>query len=468
MSYKKIKLDIKGMHCRSCEILLEKNISKVEGVERAKANFLRGVVEIHYDRNRPDTEILRQVVENSGYRIGKEDKKSFFSKNPKDYMELVTVLLIFLLVYLLLHLFGVFNFGFDLSGAPSLFTVLLVGLTAGVSTCMALVGGLVLGISARYAEIHPETTRSQKFKPHIFFNLGRLVSYALLGGLIGYVGSILRLSSLILGLLTIVIGVVMFFLGLKLVDIFPRLSGKGITLPKGISKMFGLHNEIKEYSHRGSFITGALTFFLPCGFTQAMQLYAVSTGSFLQGALIMFLFALGTMPGLLGIGGLTSVIKGAFSRYFFKFSGLVVIFLALWNISSGYNLTGFTLSSLFSETIQDVNAGYESNPRIIKEPANNNNPQIKVEGGKQIVNMEQNRGGYEPNSFNVKKGLPVKWVVNSTDNYTCASYLVVPSLGISKALQAGENIIEFTPTETGYIRFTCSMGMYSGVINVVD
>lgn len=469
MSHKTIKLEIKGMHCHSCEILLERDLSTIEGVERVKANFKKGLAEVQYGNNQPDSEMIRQVVENNGYKLGREDEKSFFSKRPADYMELVTVASVLLLVYLLFELFGLLDLiGFEISGTPSFLTVLLIGLTAGISTCMALVGGLVLGISARHSEIHPEASRFQKFRPHLFFNLGRIISYAILGGLIGFMGSALSLSSLALGILTIVIGVVMLLLGLKLVDIFPRLSKGGITLPKVISQMLGLNKEVKEYSHRGSFITGALTFFLPCGFTQAMQLYAVSTGSFSQGAIIMFLFALGTMPGLLGIGGLTSVIKGSFSRYFFKFAGLVVILLAVWNISSGYNLTGFTLPSLFNENIQDNNSVYELNPVTINESVADTIPPVKVEGGKQIINMEQNRGGYEPNRFIIKRGIPVEWVINSTNNYTCASYLVVPSLGISKALQTGENIIEFTPTEIGYIRFTCSMGMYSGEFKVIE
>src|SRR5680860_1028671 len=327
---------------------------------------------------------------------------------------------------------------------------------------MALVGGLILGLSARYAEVHPEATRVQKFKPHLFFNFGRLTSYALLGGLIGLVGSVLRLSSSLLGGLTIIVGIVMLLLGLKLIEIFPRLSNTSFVLPKSISRIFGLRQESKEYSHRGSFITGALTFFLPCGFTQSMQLYAVSTGSFLQGALIMFLFALGTMPGLLGIGGLTSAVKGVFARYFFRFAGLVVIILAWVNISSGYNLMGFApISFQSNNTSTDLNqtlTGGKTSAVV----------DVKTEGGKQIAIMEQNRSGYEPNSFVVKKGVPVKWVINSTNNYTCASYLVIPSLGISKALSMGENIIEFTPTEVGEIRFTCSMGMYSGFFKVIN
>jgi sulfite exporter TauE/SafE len=161
--------------------------------------------------------------------------------------------------------------------------VLIVGLTAGISTCMALVGGLVLGISARFSEKHPEASPAQKFRPHIFFIIGRIISYFILGGVIGLLGKAFQLSGPSLGFLTIIVGVVMLILGAQLTEIFPRLSNGGLTLPSSISKFLGIkkHHQ-KEYSHTNSVLTGALTFFLPCGFTQAMQLYAMSTGKFLN------------------------------------------------------------------------------------------------------------------------------------------------------------------------------------------
>lgn len=440
------------MHCRSCEILLERNIGRIEGVKKVRTNYKKGTGEIEYDREL-DWPAIERAVNAAGYSLGKEDKKHFFSRNVMDYMELAASGMILLVIYLLLKEFGIFNLNVNTSTTPGLLGVLIVGLTAGVSTCMALIGGLVLGISSRHAEMHPEATVSQKFRPHIFFNLGRLISYVVLGGFIGLLGSALKLSSSVLGLLTMILGFVMLFLGLKLIEIFPRLHNKSIVLPKGISKLFGLHNEVKEYSHRGAFITGALTFFVPCGFTQAMQLYAVSTGSFVQGAIIMGVFALGTLPGIIGIGGLTSAIKGAFARYFFKFAGLVVIFLALFNISSGYTLSGIDLGSFV---------------KFNQETTNSQTREAQIVDGKQIIEMTQGPGGYSPRQFTIKKGIPVVWKIKSTSQYTCAAYINMPGAGVSQPLTLGNNTIEFTPTKSGPMRFTCSMGMYSGNFNVID
>lgn len=441
------------MHCRSCEILIEKNLLKVPGIKKVRGSYKKGIIEIESETDQPDSKSIERAINLAGYALGKDDKKHFFSRNPADYKQLGLAVVIFLVFYVVFKLSGIGGLSINVGSTPGLIGVLVVGLTAGVSSCMALVGGLVLAISSRHAELHPEASTAQKFRPHIFFNFGRLTSYVVLGGLIGLIGSGLRLSSPVIGTLIVGIGIVMLFFGLKLIEIFPRLTNKNISLPASVSRLFGLGNDVKEYSHRGAFITGAATFFVPCGFTQAMQLYAISTGSFLSGALIMGTFAVGTLPGIAGIGGLTSVIKGTFARYFFKFAGLVVIALALFNISTGFNLTGLSLPS-----IPSFNLGQSASAAGT----------VTIENGKQIVEMNQLAAGYSPNQFTIKKGIPVVWNIQSETQFSCTAYISMPSAGIAQPLHTGLNTIEFTPTATGQLRFTCAMGMYSGNFNVID
>ena len=448
-------IPIKDMHCRSCEILIEDELMKVQGVKKAIVSEKRGVAEIYYQGHLEQKKIEKAVCA-AGYTIGVNEQKSFFSKRMQDYVDLGYAFLILVLLYLIGSTLGIFNFSLKGVGNNygSLPIVFLVGLTAGVSTCMALVGGLVLAASARFVEKHPQATLLQKFKPHLFFNAGRIISFFVLGGIIGYAGSFFQLSTTTLGLLIIAVGAVMILMGLQLTEIFPRLTGLKFTLPNGISRALGIKAQSeKEYSHKNSFIMGASTFFLPCGFTQAMQLFAISSGSPIKGALTMGVFALGTAPGLLGIGGLTSMVKGAFAKPFFKFAGLVVIFMALFNISNGLNLSGIDVNAFISPQTTAATV---------------NDPNVTLKDGVQVVKMTQTSSGYSPNSFTIKKGIPVKWIVTSEDVFTCAASIVSPKLGIRKNLEAGENIIEFTPTEAGQVRYTCSMGMYSGVFNIVD
>jgi plastocyanin domain-containing protein len=84
----------------------------------------------------------------------------------------------------------------------------------------------------------------------------------------------------------------------------------------------------------------------------------------------------------------------------------------------------------------------------------------------QVIKMTQSASGYSPKTLRVKAGVPVRWIITSESSFTCASSIVVPSLGIRTNLQKGENVIEFTPTEKGSIPYSCSMGMYRGTILV--
>ncbi len=308
----------------------------------------------------------------------------------------------------------------------------------------------MLGISARHSERHPEATPGQKFHPHIFFNLGRIVSFFILGGFIGLLGSAFQVSGLGLGILTIVVGIVMILLGAQLIGIFPKLKN-GLTLPKEVGKLLGLRNNSKEYSDKNSAIAGVLTFFLPCGFTQAMQLYAISTGDFKAGALAMGVFAIGTMPGLLGVGGLTSVIKGTFARRFFKFAGLLVMVLAVININNGYNLTGWKINLTdYGKTV------------------NLNDPNVQIENGVQIMRMTQTASGYSSSNFTIRSGIPTKWIIEAKDPNACSGAVVSTKLGIRKILDLGKNEISFIPQEPGEVKFSCLMGMFRGRITVVE
>ena len=441
----KIYLNIKGMHCRSCEILLEQSLGKVLGVKRVEVNHKIGQAVVFYDIVKPEEKLLSRAVEEAGYNIGNSEKLTWFSTNKNNYLNLLKGALLAILVYLLVKYSGVLTVGENLANEASLGAALLIGLVAGVSTCMALIGGLVLGLASAHNAAHPEAQAWQKFRPHLFFNLGRIGGFFLLGGLIGVAGSALKLSTNLVGLLTVFVGFLMIFLGLKLLGIFPILENKNITLPKSVSKFFGVGKENKEYSHNGAFWAGALTFFLPCGFTQAMQLYAVSTGSFWLGGLAMAIFAFGTSFGLLGIGFFSSLFKGQKAKIFFSAVGFLVILLGIFNIINASNLLSFGGAGKFTNNKQNIS-----------------------QGEVQTIKMTQDSSGYSPNVLTVKKGVPVRWIINSVNPYSCASSIVMRKYGISRNLEKGENVIEFTPTESGEILFSCGMGMYRGKFIVTD
>jgi sulfite exporter TauE/SafE/copper chaperone CopZ len=436
---------IRGMHCRSCELLLEDAIGGIQGVTKVKVDFSKGRAVIDHDADIPSQNEIANAVKTAGYDVGEPCKFPWITKSAADWRYILFGISILAVLYYALRGLGILGISLDERNINIGFALLL-GLVAGISTCMALVGGLILGVSVRHAELHPEATTWQKFRPHLFFNAGRVLGYALMGGLLGLLGGVFQVSGGILTLLTLAVGVVMIVLGLKLTNLSPRISATSLTLPTSVARFLGIQEHQKEYSHKTAMMTGALTFFLPCGFTQAMQLYAISTGDFKTGAIIMGAFALGTAPALLGIGGLSSIMKGMAARVFYAVVGILVIVFGVYNIQSGL-------------AVLPVSSGNEAVERATV------NQGIERVGAQTIV-MTQSASGYSPSTLRVKAGVPVRFVITSESSFTCASSIVIPSLNIRKNLKKGENIIEFTPTNKGPIPYSCSMGMYRGTIIV--
>ncbi len=437
-------IPVRGMHCRSCELVLEEKIGAIQGVCHVKANQKRGLITIVHGDDVPDDREVNHAIEAAGYNVGQTGPLPWISDNMHDWRLVILGTVLLSILYFALRGTGLLSFAVGDQRMTTSFAIIL-GLIAGVSTCMALVGGLILGISARHAERHPEASAWQKFRPHLFFNLGRVVGYALFGGLLGAIGSTLSPSGTVLAILTIGVGAVMILLGLNLTNISPKLAAVSLTLPPSIARSIGANRHTKEYSHTTSMISGALTFFLPCGFTQAMQLYAISMGDAKTGAIILGAFALGTAPALLGIGGLSSIMKGTRAKIFYATAGVAVLLFGIFNVRNGLGLVPWN-----SELSGVVGAPTTANT------------------GVQVIEMTQSDSGYSPSRITIKNGIPVRWQITSLSPYTCASSLSVPSLGIRSTLKPGLNLIEFTPTRPGPITFSCSMGMYRGSINVIN
>ncbi len=237
----------------------------------------------------------------------------------------------------------------------------------------------------------------------------------------------------------------MILLGLHLLELFKGLSWH--LVPKSLINLF--ESNINSGSKTGIFLLGGLTFFLPCGFTQALQLYILSRGNPVEGTLVMLFFSLGTLPALMLIGIMSSYVKGLIQTYFVKLAGVIVIMVGLFNITSGASLLGLDIDifgSLKTETSQQ-----------------DYGPNIVFTEKEQVVSMEvDQRGRYVPNFFKIKAGVPLRWEINVKNPYTCASVLVVPEYGIVRSLKPGTNLIEFTPQKPGRINFSCSMGMFRG------
>jgi sulfite exporter TauE/SafE len=209
---------------------------------------------------------------------------------------------------------------------------------ASVSSCIAVTGGLLVAVAAKYNDATSGLSAALRFRPHIFFNAGRVISYMLLGGAIGALGSTFTMSAEASGTLMILASVIMIVLGLQMLNLFPWLKRLQPRMPKVLAHR--IHDLSEKDVKGGAFLLGASTFFLPCGFTQALQLYVLAKGSFPTGALTMLAFALGTLPAIVSLSMVSSFATGTFQRYFLKLAGAAVVLLGLFNIESGLTLAG--------------------------------------------------------------------------------------------------------------------------------
>lgn len=442
---KKIKLKINGMHCASCEVLIERNFKKIPGVEKVNINQADGKAKVYCLRV-PNLQEFEAAVRADGYTVspwtGHNNTANHSHQQEKpDYAEIGVIFLIVMVVYLLLSEMKLIP-KLGITDGMSYGFVFMIGLVAAFSTCLAVTGGLLLAIAAKYNEQNPHFSGFQKFKPHIYFNIGRVVSYTILGGVVGVLGSVLTLSPNVNGFITILASAVMLILGFQMLKIFPWLKRFQPKMPKFLGHK--VHNLASGESKTGPFVLGASTFFLPCGFTQALQLYVLSRASWEVGALTMLIFSLGTLPALISLGTISSFAKGPVQNYFLKFAGVIVILLGIFNIRNGANLVGINTNVLAA--FQRADTVLSSN--------------VPITDGKQIAQMTVTGLSYSPSQFIVKQGIPVEFKIDGRAAQGCAQVIMLPTLGITEYLPKDSiKTIEFTPQETGEIPFRCTMGM---------
>ena len=247
-----------------------------------------------------------QCTNNSNAAPSGERRPSFFA--------LIGLFALVLMLGLLLSRLGLFHSNFAVSGSVGFFSAFVIGLVAASSSCMAVSGGLLLATAAKFNEQKIKTGRSgSRLAPVLLFVSGRVASYAVFGGLIGMIGKTVSVSPFASGAITAAAALVLLALGLDMLKLLPKWIKKLTpTMPAFIARR--VMNADSSMHPTAPMAIGAGTFFLPCGFTQALQLYALSSGSFAAGALVMGAFALGTVPSLVALGAFAGSWKGKSSK----------------------------------------------------------------------------------------------------------------------------------------------------------
>jgi sulfite exporter TauE/SafE/copper chaperone CopZ len=446
------------MTCHSCELIVERKWKQLDGLRSVDVQASTGKATVTSTGTPPTIAQLQEALGEGKYIVSvngtghKSTRPSFF--------QLVGLFALVLILGKILTSFGLFKTSIAVGTTMSLGAIFVIGLVAASSSCIAISGGLLLSTAAKFNERYGSASPIGRMRPVFLFIAGRVAGYAVLGGLLGTIGKALSPSPTVTAFIAILAAVYMLVMGLDMLQIAPAWLKRLIPkMPKSLSHRV-MDAEGKEHPLMPLGL-GAATFFLPCGFTQALQLYALTTGSFVTGALSLGIFALGTAPALTALGWASSSLKGKAGRFFFKFSGALVIVLGLWNIQNGLAIAGHPLSfPKFEATSPTATASATAAAADVPGL-------VPVENGEQIVRMKVT-SSYEPNHFTIRAGTPVRWEIDATNGGGCASVLISRQLGIQKLLATdASNVIEFTPTVTGEVPFNCSMGMYRGSFTVV-
>lgn len=441
----KTSILIEGMTCSSCEIKVESTLKKLKGVIEAKVSMAKNKADISYDENIISISSIIKAIDDIGYQAteGIEAKQTVKTKaaqksNSFKIDQLIGIGIIVVALYLIIKNTIGFNFVPEIDSSMSYGVLFIVGILTSLH-CVAMCGGINLSQCVSYENV--EDDKISKLKPSLLYNAGRVVSYTIIGGIVGVIGSIVSFSGMAKGLVAVLAGVFMIVMGLNMLNIFPWLRKFNIRMPKFIGE--------KIYSgktNKGPFYVGLLNGFMPCGPLQSMQLYALGTGSFIAGASSMFFFSLGTVPLMFGLGAISTILSKKFTSNLMKFSAILVIILGVGMISRGMSLSGF--NTVLAST---------GNANI-----------AEIDGNVQTVSIELVSNKYQP--IIVQKGIPVKFIINAEqDNLNgCNNPIVIPQFGIEKKLTAGENVIEFLPEQVGTIPYSCWMGMIRSNIKVVE
>ena len=420
-----VKID--GITCDNCRKNIKKellNIKEIKDVEITK-----NIAKVTYSKKIDEVKIINTI--NS---LGYFTKKDYISENIKDidsniklkeFMIIVTSILFIIILIKKIFGYNIFNVIPTIDNNITYGMLFITGLLTSIH-CISMCGAINL-----------MTTFNRENKVNLkrpfLYNFGRLISYTLLGGIVGLIGSVISINETINGLIIITASILMFLMSLSMLNIIkfklPRL-------------------QIFKIKTSNSFIEGLLNVFMPCGPLQAMQVYALSTGSFIKGSLSMFLFCLGTIPLMLGVGVIFNIVKGRKRIILNKVASTLILLLSICMLFRGLSTLGINYNALFN------NYGNYTASTIYKDY--------------QEVKIDLSYGNYD--DIIVQKGIKVRLIINAKKEYLtgCNNVVIINEFNIKKELKEGENIIEFTPKRVGTYKVNCWMNMITNNIKVID
>lgn len=434
-------LRVSGMACSSCERRINERLAKEPGIAKARADYGRNALELAFDPAAISLERIGEILADMEYGIA-EPAAAAPEGKWRDLEQAAGPLLAIAALYALARRFGLLdllNIFPEVESGMGYGMIFAVGLLTSAH-CLAMCGGINLSQAA----LRPPPAgagRKTNVVPVLLYGLGRVISYTVIGAAVGGLGSAVSFSGNAKGAVQIAAGLFMMIMGLNILGVFPWLRRLVPHLPKSFSGL------ASGSGNRGPLIVGLLNGLMPCGPLQAMQLYALSTGSPVEGALSMLAFSLGTLPLTMSFGVFASFLGRRFMGKAIRIGAVLVFFMGLGMLGNGLTLSGLVAPA--------ITGGGEA---IAASPA----------GGVQVVETRLLPGAYQ--AIRVQAGMPLRWTIKVEEGALngCNNRVLIPEFNIERKLAPGDNVIEFTPGKAGVYPYMCWMGMIASRIVVGD
>lgn len=335
--------------------------------------------------------------------------------------------------------------------------VFLTGLTTGGLSCLAVQGGLIVSLVANLKAKQGGNKKLDilDWLPVLMFLLSKALAYTILGFLLGLFGSKISLNESVAAIFQLFAGLFMFGTAMNLLNVHPIFRYLSFTPPAFVRHW--LKSTGKSEAVFTPLILGAMTILIPCGVTQAMEVLAINSGKPIQGALIMLFFVLGTAPLFVLFGVSAARFSEAWQVQFSRVASILLIAFSVYVLNSSLIL--FNSPVTFSTLLRPVQ-WFFSDERFEGNATQTTQNQV-------TINIDNS--GYNPKYFKVKVNQPVQLTLVSHNVRSCALSFVFKAFNIRTILNpTDKQVFTITPTKTGRYTFSCSMGMYSGIMEVIE
>jgi uncharacterized protein len=461
------RLRVAGMSCAHCERAVVSAAGTIRGVAAAKADASKGMLELALDDGFDETggyAALATAVGTAGYSLEVSAAKD---TEAKDRLIAFGAGLALAAAFWFADHNGLFSAIPVIENGLGLGAIFVTGLLSSLH-CVSMCGGLALAQGSR--GLNSLLARGAVM-PSLAYNAGRILSYTAIGAVVGAAGEVLRIGAggraFILGLA----GVFMLVMGLSLAGWLrlPRLRGKGF---QRFSERTGA-----VAARLGPFAVGLANGFIPCGPLQAMQVFALGSGSAMAGALAMFAFSLGTTPLLFAFGLGGALVPHRYRTFAVRAGAVLVMFLGVTTLGRAWALApsrgpAVRESAAISSGQPRALVGQTPASGVQQSPGGAAAPRQSVQRATLMGSYQEVRitvGARSYGEIMVQAGVPVRFNLSVAPGALngCNNAIVIPSLNIQKPLGVGDNIVEFLPESPGIIPYSCWMGMIRSRITVV-